>query len=166
MSAAFAAAWSVLVLATSRTALGRILATRVSRAASWAAGVTGIVAGIMVSEPLSPHVHGAPLDAVFAFSSSLAALIAAATFSLLARSHSLNLAQVADGSAVHLVRVFRSRMARTRRYWQLLRIAERHGLGPLAMLHLRRRRSQAEVGRAFRDALQESGGIFVKFGQV
>ena len=91
MSVVFAVAWSVLVLATSRSALGRLLAIRVSIAASLAAGAAGIGAGIVVSEALlSPHLRGAAPDIAFAFSSSLVALIAAATLSLLARSRPLN----------------------------------------------------------------------------
>ena len=167
MSAVFAVAWSVLVLATSRSALGRLLAIRASIAASLAAGAAGIGAGIVVSEALlSPHLRGAAPDIAFAFSSSLVALIAAATLSLLARSRPLNFDQARDAGALHPFRALRRRLDRAGRYWQLLRVAARHGLGPLAVLHPRRRRSPPEAGRAIRDALQDAGGIFVKFGQV
>lgn len=62
------------------------------------------------------------------------------------------------------------RVARTRRYLQILRIAIRHGLGP----YLRGRRrpgrenaaGQAELARSLRLALDEAGVTFVKLGQV
>jgi ubiquinone biosynthesis protein len=62
------------------------------------------------------------------------------------------------------------RIARTRRYLQILRIAIKHGLGP----YLRGRRrpgrenagAQAELARSLRLALDEAGVTFVKLGQV
>ncbi|TCO34413.1 ubiquinone biosynthesis protein [Kribbella steppae] len=62
------------------------------------------------------------------------------------------------------------RIARTKRYLQILRIAIRHGLGP----YLRGRRrpgrenpaGQAELARSLRHALDEAGVTFVKLGQV
>lgn len=62
------------------------------------------------------------------------------------------------------------RIARTRRYLQILRIAIRHGLGP----YLRGRRrpgrenaaGQADLARSLRLALDEAGVTFVKLGQV
>ncbi|GAA1583657.1 AarF/UbiB family protein [Kribbella sancticallisti] len=62
------------------------------------------------------------------------------------------------------------RIARTRRYLQILRIAVRHGLGP----YLRGRRrpgrenaaGQADLARSLRLALDEAGVTFVKLGQV
>ena len=62
------------------------------------------------------------------------------------------------------------RLARTRRYLQILRIAIKHGLGP----YLRGRRrpgrenaaGQADLARSLRLALDEAGVTFVKLGQV
>jgi ubiquinone biosynthesis protein len=62
------------------------------------------------------------------------------------------------------------RVARTKRYLQIVRIAIRHGLGP----YLRGRRrpgrenaaGQAELARSLRLALDEAGVTFVKLGQV
>jgi ubiquinone biosynthesis protein len=62
------------------------------------------------------------------------------------------------------------RIARARRYLQILRIAIKHGLGP----YLRGRRrpgrenaaGQAELARSLRLALDEAGVTFVKLGQV
>jgi ubiquinone biosynthesis protein len=82
-------------------------------------------------------------------------------------------AMVPTGSlprARDLRRDLSGRIARTRRYLQILRIAIKHGLGP----YLRGRRrpgrenatSQAELARSLRLALDEAGVTFVKLGQV
>lgn len=64
-------------------------------------------------------------------------------------------------------RALRDRFGRTLRYWQISRIALRHGLGP----YLRgRRRSDpdrtAATARSLRLALAEAGVTFVKLGQI
>jgi ubiquinone biosynthesis protein len=71
---------------------------------------------------------------------------------------------------LELRRILRGRVARTRRYSQISRIAVRHGLGP----YLRgRRRAELEspegrqrLARSVRQALEEAGVTFVKLGQV
>jgi len=79
---------------------------------------------------------------------------------------------VPDGSLpgpVELWRGWRSRLARTRRYSQVLRIAVRHGLG--RFLRGRRHRglqastSRSELARSVRRAMDEGGVTFVKLGQ-
>ena len=60
------------------------------------------------------------------------------------------------------VRGLRSRVARSRRYWRFTMILMRHGLGP----YLRGRRPQANIGRSLREALNEGGLTFIKFGQI
>jgi ubiquinone biosynthesis protein len=67
-------------------------------------------------------------------------------------------------------RALRGRLARTRRYSQISRIAIRHGLAP----HLRGRRraeldspeGRARLARSVRQALEDGGVAFVKLGQV
>jgi ubiquinone biosynthesis protein len=166
MSAVFAVVWSVLLIAGSRSAISRLLAASVGAAASFAAAGVGIAAGLVISAVLPAHLHQAALDAAFAFSSLLVTLIAAATLSLLARSRPLNFDHTGAASVVDPLKSVRNRIGRTRRYWQLLGVATHHGLGPLALLHPRRRRSKPGAGIALRDALQDAGGVFVKFGQV
>jgi ubiquinone biosynthesis protein len=67
-------------------------------------------------------------------------------------------------------RELRGRIARTRRYSQISRIAIRHGLGPY--LWGRRRAEldapggRARLARSVRQALEEGGVTFVKLGQV
>jgi ubiquinone biosynthesis protein len=71
---------------------------------------------------------------------------------------------------VELIRGTRRAAARSRRYWQISRIAVRHGLGP----YLRGRRlrdGEAAGGRAalassLRQALEEGGVTFTKLGQL
>ncbi|MGW4645121.1 ABC1 kinase family protein [Kitasatospora sp. NPDC004289] len=67
-----------------------------------------------------------------------------------------------------LLRGLRSRVQRTRRYWQFTRILVRNGLGP--ELRGRGRASgpadQARLARALSSALEQGGVTFVKLGQV
>src|SRR5215469_6650048 len=71
---------------------------------------------------------------------------------------------------LEIIRGTRQAIARTRRYWQISRIAVRHGLAP----YLRgqaRHRGDADSGRAalavsLRRALEEGGVTFVKLGQL
>ena len=70
---------------------------------------------------------------------------------------------------VEVIRGVRSAVARSRRYWQISRIAVRHGLGPY--LRGRRRGEDAARGRAalalsLRRALEEGGVTFTKLGQL
>ena len=79
---------------------------------------------------------------------------------------------VPDGSMpgpVELWRSWRSRLARTRRYAQVLRIALRHGLGRFLRgqrhVGLNSSASRRELARSLRRALDEGGVTFVKLGQ-
>ena len=70
---------------------------------------------------------------------------------------------------LEVVRGVRSAVARSRRYWQISRIAVRHGLGPY--LRGGRRGEDAARGRAalalsLRRALEEGGVTFTKLGQL
>lgn len=85
----------------------------------------------------------------------------------------LSEAVVPSGSLSGMIRwpsVVRDRMARTRRYGQLSRIAMRHGLGDA--LRARGRRGpeatmeRARLARQLRLALEDAGATFVKLGQV
>jgi hypothetical protein len=86
-----------------------------------------------------------------------------AALGLVARPHERE--PFAPGSTIpHPLRALRLRIARSRRYLSLLWLAARYGLGPLR--GIRPVRSDETVGVALRDALQEAGGIFIKFGQM
>ena len=106
---------------------------------------------------------------------AIAFLVLTTLFSMLAGLVFLVLAEalVPTGSlprARDLRRGLSGRIARTRRYLQILRIAIKHGLGP----YLRGRRrpgrenaaGQADLARSLRLALDEAGVTFVKLGQV
>jgi ubiquinone biosynthesis protein len=58
-------------------------------------------------------------------------------------------------------RSLRSRGARSRRYWQIVRIFTRCGVGPM----LARGPFSATLARSLTEALDRSGVVFVKFGQ-
>jgi ubiquinone biosynthesis protein len=58
-------------------------------------------------------------------------------------------------------RSLHSRAARSRRYWQIVRIFTRCGVGPLI-----RGPFSATLARSLTEALDRSGVVFVKFGQV
>ncbi|MEV4260251.1 hypothetical protein [Kribbella sp. NPDC049584] len=106
---------------------------------------------------------------------AIAFLVLTTLFSMLAGLVFLVLAEalVPTGSlprARDLRRDLSGRIARTRRYLQILRIAIKHGLAP----YLRGRRrpgrenaaGQADLARSLRLALDEAGVTFVKLGQV
>jgi ubiquinone biosynthesis protein len=70
---------------------------------------------------------------------------------------------------LEVIRGVRSATARFRRYWQISRIAARHGLGPY--LRGRRRgedpaRGRAALALSLRRALEEGGVTFTKLGQL
>jgi ubiquinone biosynthesis protein len=79
---------------------------------------------------------------------------------------------VPDGSLpgpIELWRGWRSRLTRTRRYFQIVRIAVRHGLGRFlrGQRHagLQSSTSRRELARSVRRAMDEGGVTFVKLGQ-
>jgi ubiquinone biosynthesis protein len=70
---------------------------------------------------------------------------------------------------LELLRSLRGRISRTRRYWQITRIAIRHGLGPYLRgrgERLEDRTGKVRLARSLREALDDGGVTFVKLGQV
>ncbi|GAA3110100.1 ubiquinone biosynthesis protein [Kribbella aluminosa] len=134
----------------------------------------GALITLSVSGPLAVAMIGTPPwtgsnGAAIAFMAliALVSMVAGLVFLVLAE------ALVPTGSlprARDLRRDLSGRIARTRRYLQILRIAIKHGLGP----YLRGRRrpgrenaaGQAELARSLRLALDEAGVTLVKLGQV
>ncbi|HWD81698.1 MAG TPA: AarF/UbiB family protein, partial [Kribbella sp.] len=127
--------------------------------------VSGPLAVAMIGTPPWTGSNGAAV--AFMVLIALASMLAGLVFLVLAE------ALVPTGSlprARDLRRDLSGRIARTRRYLQILRIAIKHGLGP----YLRGRRrpgrenaaGQAELARSLRLALDEAGVTFVKLGQV
>lgn len=165
MSVVFAAVWSVLLLATCRSLMGRVLGGRVTLPTSLVAGGLGIAIAAVSVGRIDANRSGTGPDIAFAVTSFLVALVVASVLGLLARSRRLNFDHPSDTGAYRPLRAMRAGIERFRRYVQLARIAARHDFGSLALLHLGSRSEQAR-GRSLRDALQDAGGIFVKFGQV
>ncbi len=71
----------------------------------------------------------------------------------------------------HPLRALRRRIARMQRYTQIAWIALNQGLWPYLrsrqiLLTIKRPRRQHQLARSLRLALEEAGGVFVKFGQV
>ncbi|MFI5697278.1 ABC1 kinase family protein [Kribbella sp. NPDC051586] len=123
------------------------------------------IANALVGKP--PYTGSNGVAIAFLVLTTLCSMLAGLVFLVLAE------ALVPTGSlprARDLRRDLSGRIARTRRYLQILRIAIKHGLGP----YLRGRRrpgrenaaGQAELARSLRLALDEAGVTFVKLGQV
>jgi ubiquinone biosynthesis protein len=128
------------------------------------AGLLGFVAGYLLGRSLQAAepghavafftvVFGVPLIVAMIFIVGAEALVPTGT----------------GPGPVEVVRGVRSAVARSRRYWQISRIAVRHGLGPY--LRGRRRGEDADRGRAalalsLRRALEEGGVTFTKLGQL
>jgi ubiquinone biosynthesis protein len=148
----------------------RLLGMRFGLVRLLAAGLVGF----LVAGPIAGSLAGslpADGDAVtpvwFLILAGACALVVAMVFLVVAE------ALAPSGSLpgpLELRRMLRGRVARTRRYSQISRIAVRHGLGP----YLRgRRRAELEtpegrerLARSLRLALEEAGVTFVKLGQV
>ncbi|MGW6280605.1 ABC1 kinase family protein [Kribbella sp. NPDC055071] len=138
---------------------------RMALGAALTLSVFSPIANAMVGK--LPFDGGNGAAVAFIALTALCAMLAGLIFLVLAE------ALVPTGSlprARDLRRDLTGRIARTRRYLQILRIALKRGLGP----YLRGRRrpgrenasGQAELARSLRLALDEAGVTFVKLGQV
>ncbi|WP_406724682.1 AarF/UbiB family protein [Streptomyces sp. GD-15H] len=141
----------------------RLLGLRIGVLRFLLTGCTGLLTTGLVSSAMGPAAAGTALVTVQVG----CALLAAMTFLALSE------AVVPSGLVGGIVRWPRSvkrRVARTRRFTELSRIALRHGLGRLPRLSgLTRPATSAtrtEHARALRMALEEAGTTFVKLGQV
>jgi len=165
---------AVLVVATLLTVLAfgavirRLLGVRVGFVRTMLAGLVALVVAQPLAVAMVPDGSEAPLGTVV-----MAGALAVCGASVVAMV-GLVIAEVIvpDGSLpgpVELWRSWRSRLARTRRYTQVLRIALRHGLGRFlrGQRHggLESSSSRRELARSLRRALDEGGVTFVKLGQ-
>jgi ubiquinone biosynthesis protein len=160
----FDVAWALTIFFGLRLLAARLLAVRIGLFAALVAGGLGIAAGLGVQRAVA---EGSPSGvagyATFAALSLLTTMAVVAALGLVARPHERE--PFAPGSTIpHPLRALRLRIARSRRYLSLLWLAARYGLGPLR--GIRPVRGDETVGVALRDALQEAGGIFIKFGQM
>jgi ubiquinone biosynthesis protein len=168
VSVAFDVVWSVILIAAARAMVARVLAVPVPLVTALLSGLAGVAAGAGVQAAIGGEWSGAGSDVLFACSSVFAAVAVASVLSLFGAAPNVAF----DAGAASLGpprgpwRAVRDFLARCRRYVQLMRLAVRHGLGPAAGPRRIRWRSGEAAGKALRDALQDAGGVFVKFGQV
>jgi ubiquinone biosynthesis protein len=161
--AAFDTIWAVVVFLGVRALAARLLAVRIGFTTSVLTAVLAIAAGVGLQRAVASGR-----------SSGLTPYVAFAVLTLLVTMVVVTIAGLLTGPAVdprramsrtpHPLRRLRMRLARMQRYLSLLWLGARYGLGPLS--GLRRWHSQQDMGVALRDALQEAGGIFIKFGQL
>ena len=168
MSVTFDVVWSVVVLGAARAVTSRVLAVPVRLVTALLSGLAGVAAGAVVQATVAGGWTGAGRGVLFASSSAFAAVAVVSVLSLLGAAPSVEFGAGAAGLRPPRTpwRAGRDFLGRCRRYGQLAWLAVRHGLGSAAGLRGARRRSEEAVGQALRDALQDAGGIFVKFGQV
>jgi ubiquinone biosynthesis protein len=149
----------------------RLLGLRFGLVRLLLAGLVGFAVAGPIAQALAGPIRagGAATPLWFLLLAGAAALVVAMVFLVVAE------ALVPSGSLpgpLELRRALRGRIARTRRYSQISRIAVRHGLGP----YLWGRRGRAELDtpggrerlapRSLRLALEEAGVTFVKLGQM
>jgi len=163
--------FAVVVLITSTAivaglawAARRLLGLPVGALRALIAGLLGFLAAYFLGRSLQAAQPGHPV--AFVGVAIGVPLIVAMVFIVVAE------ALVPSGmlpQPLEIIRGTRQAIARSRRYWQISRIAVRHGLAP----YLRgqaRRRGDAGGGRealalSLRRALEEGGVTFIKLGQ-
>jgi ubiquinone biosynthesis protein len=159
----FDVAWALLVFFGLRSLTARLLAVRLGPIAALACGGLGIAAGLGVQQAVAgDSTTGVAPYATFAALSLLATMSVVAVLGLTTRPS--RPAFETGAGMPHPLRALRARAARAGRYASILWLGARYGLGPLT--GLRPVRDTQELGVSLRDALQEAGGIFVKFGQL
>jgi ubiquinone biosynthesis protein len=168
VSVTFDVVWSVLLVGATRAVAARVLAVPVRLVTALLSALAGVAVGAVVQAAVAGGWTGASPGVLFACSSAFAAVAMISVLSLLGAAPNVEF-----GAGTASLRPPRSPwragrdfLARCRRYVQLVLLAVRHGPGPAAGLGRARRRSEEAAGQALRDALQDAGGIFVKFGQV
>jgi ubiquinone biosynthesis protein len=161
----FDIAWALAVFVGLLWLATRLLAVRLGLLTALVCGALGVAAGLGLQKAVVADSAGGFVSyATFAALSLLTAMAFVAILGLAARPRRPPSAppDVTSGLPRPL-RALRMRVARATRYLAILWLGARHGLGPLTGL---RHADTSEIGVALRDALQEAGGIFVKFGQM
>jgi ubiquinone biosynthesis protein len=160
----FDVAWALAVFFGLRSLAARLLGVRIGALAALVCGALGVGAGLGLQRAVGGDSSGVAPYATFALLSLLATMAAVALLGLIARPRRPLSPGSTSAAVPHPLRALRLRVARTRRYLGILWLGARYGLGPLT--GFRHARDPAEIGATLRDALQDAGGIFVKFGQL
>jgi ubiquinone biosynthesis protein len=160
----FDVAWALAVFFGLRSGAARLLAVRIGTPAALGCGALGLGAGLGLQRAVAGDSSGVAPYATFAVLSLLATMALVALLGLIARPQRPSPLGSTRSSLPHPLRAVRLRVARAGRYLGILWLGARYGLGPLT--GFRHAREPAEIGAALRDALQDAGGIFVKFGQL
>jgi ubiquinone biosynthesis protein len=160
----FDIAWALAVFFGLRSLTARLLAVRIGPLAAVACGALGLGAGVGLQRAVADNSSGGAPYATFAVLSLLATMGLVALLGLTARPQPRLSPGSSSAAVPHPLRALRLRVARGSRYLGILWLGARYGLGPLT--DFRHARDPAELGAALRDALQDAGGIFVKFGQL
>lgn len=147
--------------------MAHLLGVPVRSTTALLASVLGLAVAAGLQLTVAAQWSGISADVLFAAVSTFAAAAATSLLSFLGAPPSMDFE---PGTALGAPRgpwhAVGELVVRYRRYAQLSRLAFRHRLGPSTRFGGSRRRSEEAVGQAIRAALQEAGGIFVKFGQV
>jgi ubiquinone biosynthesis protein len=136
---------------------GRLLGGPHSRLRSVVSGAVGLFLGIVLAWLLTASkTRQWPPPLAAAVGTVLMTMLTLAVWEFLFPAGTMVLFRLP-----HPVRAARRRLARTRRYAEVVLIAARHGLGP----HLGRQGREAATAVRLRPALEEAGGVFIKLGQ-
>jgi len=172
--------WSLVsglaVITILTSVVGRLLGIRLRWWRALVAGFPGIIAGFLFDFAISGHNTHAPpkfSPAVVLLAAVPATMIIAVMIELLSRPGRLanvqsHLVEARKVSIPHPIRALRARLARTRRYFEVTRIAAQHGLAPYLGFGGRDAElvGRQRLGRNLRLALEDGGGMFVKLGQA
>jgi ubiquinone biosynthesis protein len=161
----FDVVWALAVFVGLWWLAPRLLAVRLGLASALVCAALGVAAGFGLQRSVvAGSTDGFASYTTFAALSLLTAMASVAALGLIARPARLSFAPAdVPSGAPHPLRALRMRIDRATRYFALLWLGARYGLGPLTGL---RRADTSDMGVALRDALQEAGGIFIKFGQM
>jgi ubiquinone biosynthesis protein len=151
---------------------GRLLGVEVGRIRGALCGLAGVAAGAVMSSAVTGGVRGAQNFIAYVTFAVLGTLAAIALLDFLVRPATVGRLPQSFGSIPHPVRAVRRRVARGRRYASIISAVRRHGLvsalshrNPAATIeHVQAR--ERRFGVQLSQALQETGGVFVKLGQV
>ena len=159
----------VLMVLLFGAVIKRLLGVRVGFVRTFAAGVIALLVAGPLAEALVPDPDNVGVGATVLY------LALAVSFASVVAMTVLVIAEVLipDGSLpgpIELWRNLGSRVARTRRYWQVIRIAMRHGLGRFMRGQrysgLETSSARRDLAKSLRRALDEGGVTFVKLGQA